>query len=194
MNKRTRFVILLAVLAICFVFLWPSISWYARTPKEVQQLALGSTENIKNYAESKAAEDVRTIKDLAKDSSAVLDGDYAWLNKAAAKQYKSYGEKAPENMTVTEHFSEFPMMRPCCGLDKEEIIRTAEQIDTYETSILPYEDCCVLFSPRHPVLRGTPDAAEDIYKTLEVDDLIEKAYNEREIVKLTFGDEPSWKC
>ena len=99
-----------------------------------------------------------------------------------------------ENMTVTEHFSEYPMMRPCCGLDKEEIIRTAEQIDTYETSILPYEDCCVLFSPRHPVLRGTPEAAEDIYKELEVDDLIEKAYNEREIVKLTFGSEPSWKC
>ena len=98
-----------------------------------------------------------------------------------------------ENMTVTEHFSEFPMMRPCCGLDKEEIIRTAEDIDTYETSILPYEDCCVLFSPRHPVLRGTPDEAEDIYKSLEVDELIEKAYNEREIVKLTFGNEPEWK-
>ena len=98
-----------------------------------------------------------------------------------------------ENMTVTEHFSEYPMMRPCCGLDKEEIILTAEEIDTYETSILPYEDCCVLFSPRHPVLRGTPDEAEDIYKELEVDELIEKAYNEREIVKLTFGNEPEWK-
>jgi thiamine biosynthesis protein ThiI len=98
-----------------------------------------------------------------------------------------------ENMTVTEHFSEYPMMRPCCGLDKEEIIRTAEEIDTYETSILPYEDCCVLFSPRHPVLRGTTDAAEDIYKELEVDELIEKAYNEREIVKLTFDKEPEWK-
>ena len=98
-----------------------------------------------------------------------------------------------ENMTVTEHFSEYPMMRPCCGLDKEEIIRTAEEIDTYETSILPYEDCCVLFSPRHPVLRGTPDQAEDIYKELEVDDLIEKAYNEREIVKLTFDKEAEWK-
>ena len=98
-----------------------------------------------------------------------------------------------ENMTVTEHFSEYPMMRPCCGLDKEEIIRTAEEIETYETSILPYEDCCVLFSPRHPVLRGTPDQAEDIYKELEVDELIEKAYNEREIVKLTFGNEPEWK-
>ncbi|MBR4180188.1 MAG: protein translocase subunit SecD, partial [Treponema sp.] len=102
MNKRTRLVILLAVLALCFVFLWPSISWYARTPKEVQQLALGSTENIKNYAESQAAEDVRTIKNLAKDSSAVLDGEFAWLNKAAAKQYKSYGQKAPETMTVAD--------------------------------------------------------------------------------------------
>ena len=87
MNKRTRLVILIAVLAICFVFLWPSISWYGRTPKEVQQLALGSTENIKTYAENKAAEDVRTIKDLQKkDSSSVLDGDFAWLNKEAAKK------------------------------------------------------------------------------------------------------------
>jgi preprotein translocase subunit SecD len=100
MNKRTRLLILLAVLAICFVFLWPSISWYARTPKEVQQLALGSTENIKNYAESKAAEDVRTIKSMAKDAEAVLDGEFAWLNKEAAKQYKSYGQKVPETMTV----------------------------------------------------------------------------------------------
>ena len=99
-----------------------------------------------------------------------------------------------ENMTVTEHFSEFPMMRPCCGLDKEEIIKTAEEIDTYETSILPYEDCCVLFSPRHPVLRGKVEDAEQIYAELEVDDLIKKAYEEREIVKLTFGEEPEWKC
>lgn len=99
-----------------------------------------------------------------------------------------------ENMTVTEHFSDLPMMRPCCGLDKEEIIRTAEEIDTYETSILPYEDCCVLFSPRHPVLRGTPEQAEEIYKSLEVDDLIQKAFDEREIVKLTIDKEPSWKC
>ena len=51
MNKRTRLLVLLAVIALCFVFLWPSISWYGRTPKEVQQLALGSTENIKNFAE-----------------------------------------------------------------------------------------------------------------------------------------------
>jgi thiamine biosynthesis protein ThiI len=96
-------------------------------------------------------------------------------------------------MTVTEHFAEYPMMRPLCGMDKEEIIRDSEFIDTYETSILPYEDCCVLFSPKHPVLRGSVEQAEEIYKELEVDELIKKAYEEREIVKLTFGDEPEWK-
>ena len=98
-----------------------------------------------------------------------------------------------ENMTVTEHFSEFPLLRPLCGMDKEEIIKDAYFIDTYETSILPYEDCCVLFSPRHPVLRGTVEQAEEIYKSLEVEELINEAYNNREIVKLTFGEEPSIK-
>ena len=62
MNKRTRLLVLLAVIALCFVFLWPSISWYGRTPKEVQQLALGSTENIKNYAELKAAKMYAQLK------------------------------------------------------------------------------------------------------------------------------------
>ena len=64
MNKRTRFVILLAVLAVCFAFLWTSISWYYGTPKEVQALALGSLENIKDYATAQASEDVLSIKIL----------------------------------------------------------------------------------------------------------------------------------
>ena len=128
MNKRTRLVILIAVLAICFVFLWPSISWYGRTPKEVQQLALGSTENIKTYAENKAAEDVRTIKDLQKkDSSSVLDGDFAWLNKEAAKKYKSFGEKAPEPLTITgvlgAYDSELEFMNVIQSKYRDEILK-----------------------------------------------------------------------
>ena len=75
-------------------------------------------------------------------------------------------------------------------MDKEEIIKDSYFIDTYETSILPYEDCCVLFSPRHPVLRGTAEQAEEIYNSLEVDELIEKSYKEREIIKLTVNGEP----
>ena len=74
MNKRSRLVILIAVLAICFAFLWPLICWYGRTPKEVQALALGSTENIKDYASVKAAEDVRAIKDIAKIKLYKSDG------------------------------------------------------------------------------------------------------------------------
>ena len=103
MNKRTRLVILLAVIAVCFVFLWPSISWYGRTPKENQQLALGSTENIKSYAELQAAEDVRTIVAMDKDS--VLSEDYAWVGKKAAKQYKKLGKKVPSPLTVKDVLS-----------------------------------------------------------------------------------------
>ena len=98
-----------------------------------------------------------------------------------------------ENMTVTEHFAEYPLLRPLCGMDKEEIIKDSYFIDTYETSILPYEDCCVLFSPKHPVLRGSCQEADEIYKNLEVDELIEESFREREIVKLTATEEPVWK-
>ncbi len=99
-----------------------------------------------------------------------------------------------ENMTVTEHFAELPLLRPLCGMDKEEIIKDSYFIDTYATSILPYEDCCVLFSPRHPVLRGTPQMAQEIYDSLEIDDLIEESYKKREIIKLTVNQEPQVKA
>ena len=103
MNKRTRLVVLLAVLALCFVFLWPSISWYGRTAKELQQLALGSTENIKSYAELMAAEDVREIKALvAQNSSAILPEQFEWLKKDVTKQYKLMGKKAANPLTVKD--------------------------------------------------------------------------------------------
>lgn len=98
-----------------------------------------------------------------------------------------------ENMTVTEHFAEFPLLRPLCGMDKEEIIRDSYFIGTYDISILPYEDCCVLFSPRHPVLRATSEDAEKIYNSLEVEQLIDKAYKEREIIKLSVYCAPTKK-
>ena len=101
MNKRTRFLILLAVLAICFVFLWPSVSWYWGTPKEVQALALGSLENIKDYSTVQGSQDVLAIKAAANENPAsAIDGKYSWLEKAAAKRYKRQGEKVPSSMTI----------------------------------------------------------------------------------------------
>ncbi len=102
MNKRTRFVIILAVLAVCFWFLWPSISWYVRTPKDEQTLALGSLEKIKDYSTVKASEDVNAIKKIANEKSdAFLDASYDYLVKAAKKNYKADNKKVAEPMTVS---------------------------------------------------------------------------------------------
>ncbi len=108
MNKRSRFVIILVVLAVCFAFLWPSISWYVRTPKDQQTLALGSLEKIKDYSTAKASDDVNAIKAVAnKDPATVLDPSYKWLVKIARQNYKDMGEKMPEPVTVSVVLNSF---------------------------------------------------------------------------------------
>src|SRR5574344_447128 len=108
MNKRSRFIIILVVLAVCFAFLWPSISWYIRTPKDQQTLALGSLEKIKDYSTAKASDDVNAVKAIAnKDPAAILDPSYKWLVKTARKNYKDNGTKAPEPMTVSAVLNSF---------------------------------------------------------------------------------------
>lgn len=94
-----------------------------------------------------------------------------------------------ENMNITEHFAEYPLLRPLVGMDKEEIMADAHFIGTYDTSILPYEDCCVLFSPRHPILRGRIEDAEKIFASLETDELIKTAFENRQIKKFVCGKE-----
>lgn len=86
-----------------------------------------------------------------------------------------------ENMEVTESACDLPLLRPLIGLDKEEIVETAIKLGTYPISILPYEDCCVLFSPKHPVLRASVAEAKAIYDKLGVEDLIAEAFEKREI-------------
>ncbi|MBR7079173.1 MAG: tRNA 4-thiouridine(8) synthase ThiI, partial [Treponema sp.] len=93
-----------------------------------------------------------------------------------------------ENLAVTESFAQYPLYRPLLGLDKEEICDTAREIGTYDTSILPYEDCCVLFSPKHPVLRADIQEAKKIYEEMEIDSLIEKAFEERQIIRYSLRD------
>ena len=85
-----------------------------------------------------------------------------------------------QNMAVTASASPYPLLRPLVGLDKEEIVETAKAIGTYETSILPYEDCCVLFSPKHPVLRASVEEAQRLYKELDAEELIQAAFDKRE--------------
>jgi len=91
-----------------------------------------------------------------------------------------------ENITCTESLVKMPVLRPLIGMNKESIIITAEAIGTYTTSILPYEDCCVLFSPPHPVLRGNPLEAIKLYEELEATPLIDEALSNAEKVKCSF--------
>ncbi len=87
-----------------------------------------------------------------------------------------------ENMTCTESFAEYPLLRPLVGTDKEDIVDVAHKIGSYDISILPYEDCCVLFSPKHPVLKAEVAEAKRIYDEMQVDELIVKAFDERKII------------
>jgi thiamine biosynthesis protein ThiI len=93
-----------------------------------------------------------------------------------------------ENITCTESRIGLPVLRPLIGLDKEGIIGLSKRIGAYDVSILPYQDCCVLFSPPHPVLRGDPEEASRLYEALELDGLIEQALRERQIVKCGFPE------
>lgn len=81
-----------------------------------------------------------------------------------------------EAMTVTGAVVSLPVFRPCIGLDKEEIIQIARKIDTFETSILPFEDCCTVFTPRHPRTRPELHKVEAQEALLDIDALCDEAY------------------
>ena len=68
-----------------------------------------------------------------------------------------------------------PVFRPLIGMDKEEIIRIARRIDTFETSIQPYEDCCTVFTPKHPRTRPVLDKVIEAEKALDTEALIQRA-------------------
>ena len=87
-------------------------------------------------------------------------------------------------MGVTQAVSELPVLRPLIGFDKEEIVRLARKIGTFETSILPYEDCCTVFTPRHPALKPARDKVEEAEAALDVDALVSEAVMGVEHVKL----------
>ena len=80
-----------------------------------------------------------------------------------------------EAMRCTGAVADLPILRPCIGLDKEEIIQTARKIGTFETSILPYEDCCTVFTPRHPRLHPTLAEAEAAEAALDIDGMVRAA-------------------
>lgn len=93
-----------------------------------------------------------------------------------------------ENMTCIESRSFLPILRPLVAIDKHDIIQIAKKIGTYEISILPYPDCCFLFSPKHPMLKASLAEANSLYTSLDLDSLLQEAHQaaEKEHCGITF--------
>lgn len=91
-----------------------------------------------------------------------------------------------EGITSSESVVErLPVLRPLIGLDKTEIIEVSRRIGTYDTSILPYEDCCTVFLPKHPLIRPDLAEVEREEARLDVERLIEEALASAETVAIS---------
>lgn len=90
-----------------------------------------------------------------------------------------------ESILVTnETVESLPVFRPLIGMDKEEIIKTAREIGTFEKSIEPYEDCCTVFLPKYPVIKPKPELIRAAESLIDYEGLIEDALRNVELIKL----------
>ena len=102
---------------------------------------------------------------------------------------ESIGQVASQTMqslAATNEVCTMPVFRPLIGFDKQEIVDIAEKIDTYETSILPFEDCCTIFVAKHPVTKPNLNAIKRSEKKLEekIDELVKTAIETTEMIRI----------
>ena len=100
---------------------------------------------------------------------------------------ESVGQVASQTLTsmqVINSVTNIPVIRPVACLDKLEIIDIAKKINTYETSILPYEDCCTIFLPKHPVINPKLDRAIEYESSIDYEEMIDRAIKNREVINI----------
>ncbi len=104
---------------------------------------------------------------------------------------ESVGQVASQTMAAmacTDAVCRIPVFRPCVGMDKTEIIEIARKIDTFETSIEPYEDCCTVFTPRHPKVRPRLEDIEKAQRSFDFEPLIQKAVEGTELKTFEYSN------
>lgn len=102
---------------------------------------------------------------------------------------ESLGQVASQTLNAlacTDAVVEMPVFRPLIGLDKDEIIKVSRKIDTFDISIEPYEDCCTVFTPKHPKTKPQISVLENAEKALDVEALIERAIENTTIKNICF--------
>ena len=103
---------------------------------------------------------------------------------------ESVGQVASQTLTsmsVINSVTNVPVIRPVACLDKLEIIGIAKKIGTYETSILPYEDCCTIFLPKHPVINPRMDMATEYESTFNYEEMLDRAVKNREVITISLN-------
>lgn len=90
-----------------------------------------------------------------------------------------------QSLAVTNEAVKMPVFRPLIGMDKNEVIEIARRIDTFETSILPYEDCCTVFVAKHPKTKPKLEKIKYSESALDIEDKIQKAIENMEVLKIT---------
>jgi len=97
--------------------------------------------------------------------------------------------QTPESISAIARVSDTLILRPLCMQDKLEIIDVAKKIGTFETSILPYEDCCTIFDPKNPVTKPKSEKCEMFESKFEYEELINKCIENDKIIKVTYRKE-----
>ena len=104
---------------------------------------------------------------------------------------ESVGQVASQTMAAmvcTDAVCRIPVFRPCVGMDKTEIIEIARKIDTFETSVLPYEDCCTVFTPRHPKVKPKLEDIEKAQDSFDFEPLVQKAVENTTMKTFNYGE------
>ena len=100
---------------------------------------------------------------------------------------ESLGQVASQTiqaLCVSDDAATMPVLRPLIGMDKEEIVKIARHIGTFDTSILPYEDCCTVFTPRHPKTKPSVEETREYEAALDVEGLCRRAMENREMIRV----------
>jgi thiamine biosynthesis protein ThiI len=104
-----------------------------------------------------------------------IANDYGAKAIVTGENLGQVASQTMEAMASTQSVISMPVLQPLIGMDKEEIIALARKLGTFDTSVLPYEDCCTVFTPRHPRTHPKTEEVEKAESALDVEALVEEA-------------------
>ena len=98
-----------------------------------------------------------------------------------------------QNIRVIDEAARLPVLRPLIGMDKDEITAESQRLGTYPISIIPDQDCCTLFTPRHPATKAKPHEVERAEAELAIEEMVAEAVAAAEIEHFRFPEVPDIK-